>query len=78
VPARIQPLAAAVEFRHAHRTVRVTHHIFIAEPKSIDDQHRVVHNDTVYHVFGYESPQRIDRLLTVLAEQSPWPLADIS
>jgi head-tail adaptor len=75
VPARIQPLAVAVEVRHAHRTARVTHHIFIAEPLSIDDQHRVVYEGSVYHVVGSETSQRIDRLMTILAEQSPWPLA---
>ena len=40
----------------------------------MDDNFRVVHGVEIFHVVGYERPERIDQLMVVLAVQTPWPL----
>ncbi len=56
-----------METEHDRRLTRVTHNIFLAEPMEVDDNFRVVHSGEIYHVVGFQRPERIDQLMIVLA-----------
>jgi head-tail adaptor len=71
LPARIQPLDAVVELRRGRRVARVTHHVYLAQPVVVDEQHRIVHDGKAYRVLGYESAERLDKPLVIRAELMP-------
>ena len=74
VPARIQPIEGEVQSEHDQRIARATHRIYLGQPLSLDANHRIVHDATVYHVLATRMPERLDQLPVVHAERSPWPL----
>ncbi len=74
VPARIQPIDGEVTTEHDQRIVRATHRVYLGQSLSLDANHRIVHDATVYHVLATKMPDRLDQLPVVHVEQSPWPL----
>jgi head-tail adaptor len=71
VLARIQPERSVVEVEHGKRDVTVTHKIYLAAAIALDEDHRIVHGDTVYRVVSQEKEERIDQLSVVNVVESP-------
>ena len=66
--ARIQPHRGTIEVEHNRRQMRVTHEIYLAEPITIDSNHRLVdETGRAYKLVGYAEPERIDRLSVIYA-----------
>lgn len=75
VRARIQPVSGDIDQQHAMRHTRTTHRVYLAERIELDENKRIVAADgRTYHVLGFEMPERIDKLMVVHVEESPWPL----
>ncbi len=75
IPVRIQPQQQQIEVTNGRRTARVTHKIYLAGQLLVDDNDRILHDNTVYNILGYQQPDRIDQLFVIDAEQVPWPLS---
>jgi SPP1 family predicted phage head-tail adaptor len=68
--ARLQPLEGAMGLEHERPATRVRYRVYLAEPVTVDEDHRIIRNGTVYTIVGYERPERIDELFVILAEGS--------
>jgi hypothetical protein len=68
--ARIQPQQADISIEYDRRLTRVTHKIFVADDIVVDHTCRIVSGDDVYRVLGYERPEQLDGLFTILAAQT--------
>ncbi len=73
--ARVQAVEGDVAAEHGRRMMRHTHQVFLSRAITVDHNHRIVHQGAVYHVLGYEMPERVDKLFVINARRSPWPLA---
>ena len=63
VRARVQPVEADVrQERDQHLTHR-RYRVFVAEPLVLGDNFRLLRDGRLYHIVGYDRPQRIDELL---------------
>lgn len=74
LPARLQPISLATASEHGQRFARATHRVYLAEALPIDSNCRIVHDGRAYHVLGCRMLERIDHLLEIDCERSPWPL----
>lgn len=74
VRARVQPVMGNVTTEHGQRHLSVTHHVILEADVSITENHRIIQGSRVFHVLGYESSERIDRLMVVRVTETPWPL----
>ena len=72
--ARLQPQEGHVDRERDGRTTLAKYRVYLAEEVRVNESHRILHGDTVYHVLGYEMPERIDELFVILAERAatPW------
>lgn len=75
IPARIQPVEQQIEVTNSRRTARLTHKIYLAAQLLLDDNHRILHENTIYNLLGYHRPDRIDQLFVIDAQIVPWPLS---
>jgi hypothetical protein len=71
-PARIQPIFGAIDDDRNRRTIRVTHHVYLAQGIDLAESDRIVSLDgRCFLVVGFERPERIDELLIAHVQQQP-------
>lgn len=75
LPARIQPQQADISIEYDRRLTRVTHKIFVADDIEVDHTFRIMSGDELYRVLGYERPEQLDGLFTILAAQTSGAIA---
>ncbi|HVU87347.1 MAG TPA: hypothetical protein VHD36_08495 [Pirellulales bacterium] len=68
--ARIQPQQADIRIEYDRRLTRVTHKIFVADEIAVDHTYRVIAGDDMFRVLGYQRPEQLDGLFTILASQT--------
>jgi head-tail adaptor len=65
VRARVQPVEADVRQERDQLLTHRRYRVFVAEPLTLDDNFRLLRDGRLYHIVGYDRPQRIDELLVL-------------
>jgi head-tail adaptor len=77
LPARVQPVEAAIAAAHEQRYVRATHVVYLTESLELNQNHRLLHpaTGTALHMILYETPEQTGGLFTIRAVKTPWVVA---
>lgn len=68
VPASIRPVGGKAVDLEARTQMQHRLRVFLAEPAVLDHNYRIVQGANVYRILGYEAPERLEQLTTLLVE----------